>query len=131
MVRSRVKEGGLELYSPDHPECSLVTAIRVPDGVNGDDVRARMRERHGIFVAGGQGELTGRIWRVRPVRRHHGPRPAQRPGRAVRGARPLSRPRVLVAEPLSEAGLEILRAACDVDEASGADRGAARAHRLL
>jgi D-3-phosphoglycerate dehydrogenase / 2-oxoglutarate reductase len=34
----------------------------------------------------------------------------------------LSRPRVLVAEPLSEAGLEILRAACDVDEASGADR---------
>jgi aspartate aminotransferase-like enzyme len=27
-------------------------------------VRARMRERHGIFVAGGQGELTGRIWRV-------------------------------------------------------------------
>jgi serine---pyruvate transaminase len=64
MVRSRIKEGGLELYSPDHPECSLVTAISVPDGVDGDDVRARMRERHGIFVAGGQGELTGRIWRV-------------------------------------------------------------------
>jgi D-3-phosphoglycerate dehydrogenase len=31
---------------------------------------------------------------------------------------------VLVAEPLSDAGLEVLRAACDVDEASGADRAA-------
>jgi aspartate aminotransferase-like enzyme len=64
MVRARVKEAGLELYSPDNPECSLITAIRVPDGVDGDDVRARIRDRHGIFVAGGQGELTGRIWRV-------------------------------------------------------------------
>jgi aspartate aminotransferase-like enzyme len=64
MVRGRVKDAGLELYSPDHPDCSLVTAIRVPDGVDGDQVRARMRERHGIFVAGGQGELTGKIWRM-------------------------------------------------------------------
>ena len=64
MVRGRATDAGLELYSPDHPDCSLVTAIRVPDGVDGDQVRARMRERHGIFVAGGQGELSGKIWRV-------------------------------------------------------------------
>jgi aspartate aminotransferase-like enzyme len=64
LVRARVKELGLELFSPDEPSCSLVTAIRVPDGVDGDAVRARIRDRHGIFVAGGQGELTGKIWRI-------------------------------------------------------------------
>jgi serine---pyruvate transaminase len=64
LVRAHVKEMGLELFSPDEPSCSLVTSIKVPDGVDGDGVRARIRDHHGIFMAGGQGPLTGKIWRV-------------------------------------------------------------------
>jgi aspartate aminotransferase-like enzyme len=64
MVRGRVRELGLELFSPDDPSCSLVTAISVPEGVDGDAVRRALADRHGIIVAGGQGSLVGKIWRV-------------------------------------------------------------------
>ena len=64
MVRARVRELGLGLFSPDHPDCSLVTAISVPDGVDGDALRARLRDRHGIVIAGGQGALAGKLWRL-------------------------------------------------------------------
>jgi aspartate aminotransferase-like enzyme len=65
LVRAHVqREMGLELFSPDDPSCSLVTSIKVPDGVDGDAIRARIRDNHGIFVAGGQGPLTGKIWRI-------------------------------------------------------------------
>jgi aspartate aminotransferase-like enzyme len=65
MVRQHVqREMGLELFSPDDPSCSLVTSIKVPDGVDGDAIRGRIRDHHGIFMAGGQGPLTGKIWRI-------------------------------------------------------------------
>ena len=64
MVRGRVRQMGLELFSPDEPSCSLVTAISVPEGVDGDAVRRALASRHGIVVAGGQGSLVGKIWRV-------------------------------------------------------------------
>jgi aspartate aminotransferase-like enzyme len=64
MVRGRVREMGLGIFSPDDPSCSLVTAISVPDGVDGDGVRRALASRHGIVVAGGQGSLVGKIWRV-------------------------------------------------------------------
>jgi aspartate aminotransferase-like enzyme len=62
-VRAAARALGLELVSPDHPDCGLVTAIAVPDGIDGDALRLGLRDRHGIVVAGGQGELKGRIIR--------------------------------------------------------------------
>jgi len=55
---------GLELFSPDRDDCSLVTAARWPVGIDGEALRRRLRDVHGITVAGGQGELTGRILRI-------------------------------------------------------------------
>ena len=63
-IRAATRALGLELFSPDDPDCSLVTAIRVPDGVDGDALRLGLRDRHGITVAGGQGPLKGRIVRI-------------------------------------------------------------------
>jgi aspartate aminotransferase-like enzyme len=63
-VRRRVREMGLGLFSPDDPACSLVTAISVPEDVDGDGVRKALADRHGIVVAGGQGALVGKIWRT-------------------------------------------------------------------
>lgn len=62
-LRAAMAALGLELFSPDLPSCSLVTAVRVPEGVAEGAVRKALQERHSIFIAGGQGELTGRIWR--------------------------------------------------------------------
>jgi aspartate aminotransferase-like enzyme len=62
-VRAAARALGLELFSPDDPDCSLVTAISIPDGVDGDALRLAMRDRHGITAAGGQGPLKGKIIR--------------------------------------------------------------------
>jgi aspartate aminotransferase-like enzyme len=62
--RETVKAMGLELFSPDEDRSAVVTAIRIPDGVDGAAIVRAMRERHGITVAGGQGELRGKIVRI-------------------------------------------------------------------
>ncbi len=63
-ARAGAKAMGLELFSPDEDRSAVVTAIRVPDGVDGAEVVRAMRERSGVTVVGGQGELRGRIVRI-------------------------------------------------------------------
>jgi aspartate aminotransferase-like enzyme len=62
--REGVKAMGLELFSPDEERSAVVTAVRVPDGVDGQALVRSMREQSGVTVAGGQGELSGRIFRI-------------------------------------------------------------------
>jgi aspartate aminotransferase-like enzyme len=62
--RAGVKAMGLELFSPDEDRSSVVTAVRVPDGVDGQMLALTLRDRHGITVAPGQGDLKGKIFRI-------------------------------------------------------------------
>jgi aspartate aminotransferase-like enzyme len=62
--REGVKAMGLELFSPDDDRSAVVTAIRSPDGIDSGEIVATLRERFGITIAGGQGELRGRIFRI-------------------------------------------------------------------
>jgi serine---pyruvate transaminase len=62
--REGVKAMGLELFSPDEDRSAVVTAIRSPDGIDSAEVVASLRGRFGITIAGGQGELRGRIFRI-------------------------------------------------------------------
>jgi aspartate aminotransferase-like enzyme len=62
--RAGVKAMGLELFSPDEDRSAIVTAIRVPPGIDGAAVVRSMRERSGVTAAGGQGELKGAIVRI-------------------------------------------------------------------
>ena len=62
--REGVKAMGLELFSPDEDRSAVVTAIRAPDGVDATRVVAELRERFGITIANGQGELKGKIFRI-------------------------------------------------------------------
>jgi len=55
---------GLELFSPDEDRSAVVTAIKAPDGVDSADVLLRLRDRHGVQLAGGQGPLRGKIFRI-------------------------------------------------------------------
>lgn len=63
-TRREVKRLGLELFSEEKYASDTVTAIRVPDGMDGQALRARLREEYGVVVGGGQAEMTGRILRV-------------------------------------------------------------------
>ncbi|OLE00913.1 MAG: hypothetical protein AUG91_03005 [Actinobacteria bacterium 13_1_20CM_4_69_9] len=62
--REGAKAMGLELFSPDEERSAVVTAIRAPDGVDATDVVATLRDRFGITIANGQGELKGKIFRI-------------------------------------------------------------------
>jgi alanine-glyoxylate transaminase/serine-glyoxylate transaminase/serine-pyruvate transaminase len=56
---------GLNMFvpNPDHRACTVNT-ICVPEGVDDGRLRKRLLERFDIEIAGGLGELRGKIWRV-------------------------------------------------------------------
>jgi aspartate aminotransferase-like enzyme len=62
--RAGVKAMGLELFSPDEDRAAVLTAIRMPADVDGQAVVLSMRERSGVTIIGGQGELRGKIVRI-------------------------------------------------------------------
>jgi aspartate aminotransferase-like enzyme len=63
-AREGAKAMGLELFSPDDDRSAVVTAVRVPDGIDGKEIVRTLRDRFGITIAGGQGELMGKIVRI-------------------------------------------------------------------
>lgn len=60
-TRDAVRALGLELLAK-HPS-QAVTAVKVPPGLDGSEFLKRLREE-GIWVAGGQGQLKGKIFRI-------------------------------------------------------------------
>jgi serine---pyruvate transaminase len=62
--REGVKALGLELFSPDDDSSAVVTAARAPDGVDSGELVLLLRDRHGVTLAPGQGELKGKIFRI-------------------------------------------------------------------
>jgi len=62
--REGAKAMGLELFSPDEERSAVVTAIRAPEGVDATEVVSTLRDRFGITIANGQGDLKGKIFRI-------------------------------------------------------------------
>jgi serine---pyruvate transaminase len=62
--REGVKAMGLDLFSPDDERSAVVTAVRVPDGIDAAELLLTLRDGHGIQLIGGQGELKGKIFRI-------------------------------------------------------------------
>ena len=55
---------GLTLYG--NPGCKLpvVTCVTIPDGIDGEAVRALLLQQFGIEIASSFGPLAGKIWRI-------------------------------------------------------------------
>jgi aspartate aminotransferase-like enzyme len=62
--REGAKAMGLELFSPDEERSAIVTAILTPDGVDAKELVLELRDRFGITVAGGHGELGSQMFRI-------------------------------------------------------------------
>lgn len=60
--KAAMKAMGLELYSKDYPS-TVLTAVLAPAGVDGQKVVAELRKK-GIWIAGGQAEAKGKIFRI-------------------------------------------------------------------
>jgi serine---pyruvate transaminase len=63
-ARAGIKALGLELFSPDEDRSAVVTAVRAPAAIDATDVVKALRDRFGITIANGQGELKGKIFRL-------------------------------------------------------------------
>ncbi len=62
-TRHAIEALGLELFAPDSPSPCL-TAVKVPQGVDGEKLVATIRDKHGVAIAGGQEPLKGKIFRI-------------------------------------------------------------------
>ena len=63
-ARAAVRALDLELFGPEDENANVVTAIKLPEGIDGATVPKLMRDRYGVTIAGGQGHLKGRIARI-------------------------------------------------------------------
>lgn len=61
-TRQAVKQLGLELFS-ERPANTL-TAVKVPVGIDGEKLISIMRDEKGVTMAGGQGEMKGKVFRI-------------------------------------------------------------------
>lgn len=64
MTREGVKAMGLELFADEKYASDTLTAIRVPENIDGQEIINRMAEDSGIIIAGGNGSLKGKIIRI-------------------------------------------------------------------
>ena len=54
----------LEIFGQDAHRMTNVTGLWIPENINGEAVRTRMREDFGIEIGTAFGPLAGRIWRI-------------------------------------------------------------------
>jgi aspartate aminotransferase-like enzyme len=63
-AREAVKGVGLEIFGSEDDNANVVTAVRVPEGIDGAKIPKTMRDTYGITIAGGQGHIKGKIIRI-------------------------------------------------------------------
>ncbi len=62
--RAGAKAMGLDLYSPDDDSAAVLTALLTPEGVDAVALRLALRDRYGITIAGGHGDIVDRLFRI-------------------------------------------------------------------
>ena len=55
---------GLELHVPLVNRLPSLTTVRIPEGVDGARIQSRLMKDYNIEIAGGLGELKGKVWRI-------------------------------------------------------------------
>jgi aspartate aminotransferase-like enzyme len=64
-MRAAVLASGLELWIDDESHAAQsVTAIRIPQGVEDEELRATLRDNYGLCVSGGLGPMYGQLIRI-------------------------------------------------------------------
>jgi alanine-glyoxylate transaminase/serine-glyoxylate transaminase/serine-pyruvate transaminase len=55
---------GMELHVPLANRLPSLTTVRIPEGVDGAKIQRRLMGDYNIEIAGGLGELKGKVWRI-------------------------------------------------------------------
>lgn len=63
-TRAAVSALGLRFFARDRSRAYVATSVWSPEGMNSGDLVRLMRNEHGVFIAGGQGKMKGKIFRL-------------------------------------------------------------------
>ena len=63
-TKEGVRALGLDLFGENLDQAWAVTAVRAPEGIDGDELVAKVRRDHRIILAPGQGPLKGKVFRI-------------------------------------------------------------------
>ena len=63
-LQDSLAERGLELLAEPEYQLAPLTAVRIPDGIDGKSVQTRLLREHGIEVGGGLGPAAPPMWRI-------------------------------------------------------------------
>jgi serine---pyruvate transaminase len=63
-TRAGAQAMGLEIYGDPDERANVVTAVELPEDIDGGKVPKILRDRYGITANGGQGRLKGKIVRI-------------------------------------------------------------------
>ena len=64
VAREGVKQLGLQLFAEEGCASNTVTAITMPEGIDGRDLSREVQNDHEVVLAGGQASLEGKIVRI-------------------------------------------------------------------
>ncbi len=63
-LQAQLAERGLELLAEPDYQLAPLTAVRIPDGIDGKSVQTRLLREHGIEIGGGLGPAAPPMWRI-------------------------------------------------------------------
>jgi alanine-glyoxylate transaminase / serine-glyoxylate transaminase / serine-pyruvate transaminase len=63
-LQSELVSRGLELLAEPEHQLAPLTAVRVPEGIDGKAVQTRLLREHGIEIGGGLGPAAPAMWRI-------------------------------------------------------------------
>jgi len=63
-ARDGVKALGLELFADERFASDTITAVKVPEGVDGKALQKLCEDEYDLIIAGGQAKLAGKIFRM-------------------------------------------------------------------
>jgi alanine-glyoxylate transaminase / serine-glyoxylate transaminase / serine-pyruvate transaminase len=63
-LQDQLRARGFELLAEPEHQLAPLTAVRVPDGVDGKRVQTRLLREHGIEIGGGLGPSAPAMWRI-------------------------------------------------------------------
>ena len=64
ITRAGIKELGLSLFPNENVASDTVTAVSIPDSVDGARLLSIVREEHGVILASGQGQHKDKLFRI-------------------------------------------------------------------
>ncbi|MER3521467.1 MAG: aminotransferase [Acidimicrobiia bacterium] len=63
-TRAGLTAMGMEIFASSPERSNVVTCVKAPEGLDTSKLVSRVREKFGLVIAGGQGKLKGKIFRI-------------------------------------------------------------------